>query len=147
MESIGTQSSCNALFLCVHHRGQGTQSFCPGGSNLIFVVSTVTHRIGTLSWNCLVLKMVSPRNRQQSEQEAEYHTVISVCSSVCVIVEWRKSHIPALSVITEVTEDFWWTTVLLLVGDGSDADCDQISSSRSWTWDLVTWNQKYLWLP
>lgn len=46
-------------------------------------------------------------------------------------VEWRKRHIPALSVEPAVTGGFWRTTVLLLTGDGGDADCDQISSSRN----------------
>jgi len=79
----------------------------------------------------LVLKKVNPRNRQRSKQGAGYHTGISECSSGCVIVEWGKSHIPALSVMTAVTEEFWWATVILLTGGGRGADCDQIFSSRN----------------
>lgn len=114
-ESIGTQSSRNASFLGVRAHRVSAES------NLISVVSTVTRTTGSLSWSRLGLKNQSPRSRQRCKREAEYHTGTSVCSSVSA--ERRKSHIPALSV---VTEDAGWTMVLLLMGNNKDPDFWQL---------------------
>lgn len=43
---------------------------------------------------------------------------------------------PALGVITETTEDFWWIAELFLAGNGRNATCDQTSDAGTEPWTL-----------